>query len=331
MSKVPPITIWPDRLLLMILVLTMLVFFCELNGFYLFHKGWLTLLVVFAATGTLPALLGWSLAASIFKRPFQFSLRSLLLLMLVVAMAFSLLAKEIKNAEEQRLAFDAIKGFGDLAYDWQSGPDGRRIRDAQPPAPKWLCDLFGVNFFGEITAASIRPGVIASEAGMETLERLSRVEHLDLVGGRITDAGLRHVQACARLKTLRLLGVQATDRGMEYVSGLKNLETLFLVGSHVTDRGFERFSGLLHLKRLYLLENRLTSGCLATVSQLPCLEELYIGGLAFDDSAVSRLVYLRRLKVLMLLHTKVTDDGLNEIKRALPGCKVAAEKLIETF
>jgi hypothetical protein len=76
------------------------------------HKGW-TVLVALAAVGlTLLLLSLWFVAAVLFRRPFQYSLRSLLLLAVVVAIPFSWLATEMQRAREQRDTVAAIHAVG---------------------------------------------------------------------------------------------------------------------------------------------------------------------------------------------------------------------------
>ena len=80
-----------------------------------------------AAVGAVFVLmLLWFLVALVFRRPFQFSLRSLLLLVVVVAIPCSWLATEMKAAREQHAAVEAIKKLGGLVcYDYEdTGPSG---------------------------------------------------------------------------------------------------------------------------------------------------------------------------------------------------------------
>ena len=85
------------------------------------HKGW-TVLIAVAGVGVLVWLsLVWFVAALVLRRRFQFSVRSLLLLAVVVALPFSWLAVAMKHAREQKAMVAAIKKFhGQLIYEWES-------------------------------------------------------------------------------------------------------------------------------------------------------------------------------------------------------------------
>ena len=63
----------------------------------------------------------WFLAALLFRLRFQFSIRSLLLLTVVVAIPCSWLAVEREQARKQREAVEAIEKLGGwVAYDYHS-------------------------------------------------------------------------------------------------------------------------------------------------------------------------------------------------------------------
>ena len=65
-------------------------------------KGYPPLVAIAAVGAVFVLMLLWFLIALVFRRRFQFSLRSLLLLVVVVAIPCSWLATEMKAAREQR-------------------------------------------------------------------------------------------------------------------------------------------------------------------------------------------------------------------------------------
>ena len=71
------------------------------------HKG-RTVLIAVAGVGVVAAVMGlWLLVALIFRRRFQFGLRMLLALTVAVALPFSWLAVEMRQAERCQAALDA--------------------------------------------------------------------------------------------------------------------------------------------------------------------------------------------------------------------------------
>ena len=76
------------------------------------HKGW-TVLIAAAVAGVTPLLaLLWFIAALLFRWRFQFSIRSLLVLTVAVAIPCSWMAMEMKKAREQKAAVDAALEVG---------------------------------------------------------------------------------------------------------------------------------------------------------------------------------------------------------------------------
>ena len=95
----------------------------ERFGWFTFdrHKGYAPLVTIAAVGAALLVMLLWFLVAVVFGRRFQFSLRSLLLLVVVVAIPCSWLETEMKAAREQGVEVVAIWKLGGKArYDYWS-------------------------------------------------------------------------------------------------------------------------------------------------------------------------------------------------------------------
>ena len=60
---------------------------------------------------------------------------------------------------------------------------------------------------------------------------------VDLRQTEVTDAGLEHLKRLPRLESLNLTRTKVTDAGMQHLEGLTTLRTLGLFGTHVTDAG----------------------------------------------------------------------------------------------
>ena len=145
----------PGRVVVGLLALEGLLLVSERFGWFAFnrHKGW-TVLIAAAAVGTILSLTFlWFLAALLFRLRFQFSIRSLLLLTLVVAVLCSWLAVQGKQAREQREAVKAIEKLGGTALnDLELEPPNGPLQRAEPPA--WLRKLLGDDFFRSVTDVS---------------------------------------------------------------------------------------------------------------------------------------------------------------------------------
>jgi len=63
---------------------------------------------------------------------------------------------------------------------------------------------------------------------------------VDLEHTRVTDAGLEHLKGLTKLQTLDLQGTSVTDAGLEHLKGLVRLKELDLSRSKVTAEGVKR-------------------------------------------------------------------------------------------
>ena len=119
----------PGRGVVGLLVLELLLICSERFEWFAFnrHKGWTVLIGLAAIVVVMLLMFLWFLAALLFRLRFQFSIRSLLLLTVVVAIPCSWLAVEREQARKQQAAVEAIKKLGgEVMYDYDECGDGRR-------------------------------------------------------------------------------------------------------------------------------------------------------------------------------------------------------------
>lgn len=125
---------------------------------------------------------------------FQYTLRSLLILMFVVCLGMSWVAVRMRKADRQRKAVESIRKFGGLVYYEHAFDDLKHVRHRpQPPIPRFVQDLLGDDFFADVLYIDLGPTKV-SDADLECLETLDRLEWLVLSDTEITDAGLVHLK-----------------------------------------------------------------------------------------------------------------------------------------
>ena len=108
------------------------------------HKGWSAVLAVAAVGLTLLVLLLWFVAGSLGRCWFQYGPRSLLLLMIAVAIPCSWLAAEVKEAREQAAIVAAMRRLKwAVGYDYELDASGSFVSSPSPPTPAWLRKLLG--------------------------------------------------------------------------------------------------------------------------------------------------------------------------------------------
>ncbi len=199
----------PGHCLLALLAVEFLLFLSQ--WFRWLPKGWPVLIAVASVGVVILAMFVWFAVALVIRRRFKFSIRSLLVLMAVVAMPCSWLTVEMKRAEQQAEAVRGMKkAGGDAWYDYHVIYDDQHHMKFISPAvliPGWvlLRRSLGDDFFDEVIA-------------------------VDVEGDRFTDSDLRHVQKLTKLAYLSLNNENVTDVGLQYLEGLADLQELVICG-----------------------------------------------------------------------------------------------------
>ena len=241
----------PELCVLLLLVVEVLLFLSNWLAWPEWHKGYPVLMSVGVVSVVLILMLVWYLAAFIFRLRFQFSVRSLLMLTVAVALPSSWLAAEMKNAREQRIVVEAIRSIGggvdyDFEYDAVRGP----------PEPHWLRQLLGQDFFSDVACVTMN-GAPDADAALRHVSRLTRLKELSLRSVNLRDADLKSIEGLTTLQTLDLSETRLTDRAIEHLRGLKQLRILILDGNPSTDDPANAFTdaGLEVLRDLGQLES----------------------------------------------------------------------------
>jgi Leucine Rich Repeat (LRR) protein len=172
------------------------------------------------------------------RRPFQFSLRSLLVFVLLVSIGMSWLGVKIGRARKQREAVEAIeKAGGSAGYEDFTNTS----------VPNWARAVFGDDFFFSVRAVGASDPNFGDEEAAY-LKELTSLTALSLSYTQVTDAGLMYLKGLTSLSFLDLDDTQVTDAGLVHLKELTDLSTLYLAHTQVTDAGLE------HLKRMTSLD-----------------------------------------------------------------------------
>ncbi|MEN6449714.1 MAG: hypothetical protein ABFC96_04405 [Thermoguttaceae bacterium] len=338
----------PDRLVLALLAAEGFLLLSAWGRWLPFnqHKGWTVLIAVATAGLTLLLMSLWFLAALLLRCRFQYTLRSLFLLVLTVAIPCSWLATEMKAARRQRELRVALEAVASISF----APTSHR--------PLWLRRWLGDDFFatvhevrrgdlfgGVIFPPSLRPqepfdlrlvrefvdlrvlevsGEPVTDSDLKHLQRMPALEELDLSKTKVTDDGLAHLRGLQRLEILRLQLLDLTDAGLENLSDLHELEELVINGPRITDAGLANLKGLTRLKRLWLVGTGLKGPGIRFLAKLPELTELNLAATQITDSELEHVKCLKHLNRLGLLpdESRLTAKGVNTLMKSLPNCQL---------
>ena len=263
------------------------------------------------------------------RRWFQYSLRSLLAVMLVVCL---LLGHVANRGRQQRQAVARIEQRdGYVGYDWE--PESALwitrhlpVWDSkeparEPPGPKWLRDLMGDEYFQEVVCVRLQGP--ATNDDLALIADLDEVRILMLDGSSgVSDRGLEHVGKLHELDTLWLGGTSITDGGLRHLCGLRKLERLDLQVAGITDAGTVHLESLKSLEDLALYGTQIGDPGMQRIRKLDNLRFLGLSGTRVSDASVSALSALGNLEQLNLERTRISTAGVEALRKALPNCTI---------
>jgi hypothetical protein len=313
----------PDRLIPALLILEAVLLLSERFRCPPFnqYKGLAVVIAVASVGAAMLVMLAWFAASLLFRWRFQFSLRSLFVLTVAVALVCSWLSVEMKKARQQEAIVAAIRQAGGLA-----GPDYEEQMcnpaSPNPPGPAWLQEVRDNAFFTDLTYV-VFSKLSANGAPLEQLKGLAHLQTLKLDYSQIMDAGLEHLEGLTQIQRLSLESTPITDAGIEHIKVLTQLKELDLNGSRVTDAGLKHLEGLTELQRLTLDNTRATGVGLEHLKGLTHLRVLSLVDTPISDAGLEHIKELTQLQYLNLSITRrwpadggtpLTDTGLEHVK-----------------
>jgi hypothetical protein len=263
------------------------------------------------------------------RRWYQFSLRTLLVVVTLFAVFCSCYAARFRQAVSQRKAVEAIRRLGGRIYydyemelvgDWY----GVRL-DTDEEAEKRIASpigrLLGRDFYFPV-ACAICTGPEFTDAIMGPLRSLTHLTKLDLTQTRVSDSGLKHLGEMPGLKFLILQGTPIGDDGLQCLNGMRHLQQLDLSGTNVTDKGLQHTVVLTKLRELNLNDTKITDAGLVHCMNLAELKTISLAGTDITDAGLANIKVLSRLRFIDLSRTRVTSAGIKDLQNALPRSEI---------
>jgi hypothetical protein len=156
------------------------------------------------------------------------------------------------------------------------------------------------------------------------IARMPRLHRL-LITGAVTDEGLRPLVHMERLDYLYLNSNAVTDQIWETLVAIPNLDYLDIDDcALLTGRGIERLAASAKLSGLELRFPQNNDDVLRAVARIRSLRTLIIRRAPITDAG---LLHLKNsnLKKIELHGSRVTAEGVAELKRFLPACEITNE------
>ena len=197
------------------------------------------------------------------RRWYQFSLRTLMISTMIVAIACGWLGRRIERKRKEREAIQAILKFGgSVEYDYQllhPFPGASWSPIAEPYGPAWMRNLLGENFFSEVNGVLLYESRITDD-GLVNLKWFKEAQYLWLEEDKIGDIGLVNLKPLKRLYALNLDLTNVGDAGLENLIAMDELRELGLKGTNVSDAGLVHLKALKRLHYLDVSNTHVTEG-----------------------------------------------------------------------
>ncbi len=132
------------------------------------------------------------------RRRFQFRLRTLLIVTVVVAIAAGWLGRGIEHSRRQAEVVKAVTSIGGYVYYDYEQSGGGWSRGPKPNGPGWLRAILGENFFSEVAVVELSDTKV-SDADVPAIEEkiriLTHLRILDVTRTKISADGVRRLKA----------------------------------------------------------------------------------------------------------------------------------------
>jgi hypothetical protein len=284
-------------------------------------------------------------------RIWQFSLKTFLVVVTVLAGVCGYVSKVLLRVRQQRQIVAEIEKLGgSVAFDYQHV--GEDVPADSPPGPQFVRSIFGDDVFADVdtvfvgfclptgrantsltggarnwenrdyelltklpkvTALNVlNPGV--DDDGIGAIAKIHALRRLLLKDPKVSGGGLAELRNASRLDSLILEGANVTDETICRINELSQLRTLRLHRTNVSSRGLKPLVELEQLRSLDLfVPSRIDDESLAYISQSPNLESLSLIGATITDAGAIDLPRLQSLKELTLYGASITDFGLERL------------------
>lgn len=270
----------------------------------------------------------------------RYSVKSLLLLTLVVALGMAWARVQIIRAERQRHAMQVLIDAGaTVESDFKLG--GPTAPPTAFDAPAWLRRLIGNDVVRAVRRVKMHRHTIDAEthgyvanlpqleflelfvtelqpASLTCLKELLALKHLALSGNRLSDEDLKQLANLTQLEFLQLSNNDLTGCGFEHLRNLTALRWLYLERNPITDANLFHLGPMTRLQLLQLSDTEVSGTGFQHLGTLTQLKSLYLFGsgiqrMPVSDEVLKHLRHLPRLELLHLDHTLVRGAGLKHL------------------
>lgn len=136
---------------------------------------------------------------------------------------------------------------------------------------------------------------------------------------------LRNLKGIKQLESLDFYRTPVTDRDMADLELFPTLSSITLnAGNKVTDQGLARLHELVSLQSFRLHTNsQVSDNGMQHLAKAKTLRSIrFFDVVAVSDTGLKHLKQLTNLESILIQGTQVTEDGIADLKKALPDCEI---------
>jgi hypothetical protein len=234
------------------------------------------------------------------RRHFQFTLRTLLLVVLLVACLLSWLGTRLRRATDQWALVSKLEEAGFQITYVSEFPQAENMESMEewcdflfngPPGPSRVRETLGFEPFVDIGAAVADPARAQeiTDGDLAIFADVPEVQMIGLAGTNITDRGLERIKNLPKLWCLDLDNTQITDAGLARLKGMTGLQQLYLCGTRITDAGLAHLHGMNDLFLLMLNDTRVTDAGIARLEGKSGAMAVYARNTQVTEAGARRL------------------------------------------
>lgn len=269
---------------------------------------------------------------SVPRRRWRFSLRGLLVLVLISAVIFAGLGWRWRRAQRQAAIVEALRktGVAHVMYDYEVHTSDEGDLGRVTIVPQWLRRVLGEDFFSDVHDVTIGPasrvatqppdgwkpplgGRAVSESqcrrALRIAASLTQIRSLYIQDAVVRQEALEQLTCWEQLSDLRIDGCDVRDEDLAPLSRAVNVRSLHLHRQPIGDAALVHLRPMRKLNALGLGLTDVTDKGLNELASFPDLEELWLFQTAVTDAGMPHVGRCPKLQFLELSATSVGDEG----------------------
>lgn len=200
--------------------------------------------------------------------------------------------------------------------------DGTEARPSEPPTPDRAVAAWAHSVGGTVGLGNTPRGYDRVGPNDEVPEGDIWLHSANLFESAATDADLARLNGLQHFTTL-LLNKTIGHEGVLSLGSLPALRAVYFNGSTINDASLkELVRRYPHIRVFHAGSTKITDVGIESLRAWPDLVDLNLFELPLTDRSLDTLVGLRGLQTVALGMTRVTREGIERLRKALPNCTV---------